>query len=124
MQIMPSLSEKTEIGLPIKNLLGLLAAVATAVWAYFGILERLNTIETRQTLFEADLVKAADQTPVDQEQYMLLEFVSEQVEDISDDLEDMSHNKVNITRLQTDMEKALKDIEALKDKVRANGYGN
>ena len=124
MQVMPSLSEKTEIGLPIKNLLGLLGAVATAVWAYFGILERLNTIETRQTLFEADLVKAADQTPVDQEQYMLLEFVSEQVEDISDDLEDMSHNKVNITRLQTDMEKALKDIEALKDKVRANGYGN
>ena len=81
----------------------------------------MNTIETRQTLFEADLVKAADQTPVDQEQYMLLEFVSEQVEDISDDLEDMSHNKVNITRLQTDMEKALKDIEALKDKVRNNG---
>ena len=121
MLVMPSLSEKTEIGLPIKNLLGLLGAVATAVWAYFGILERLNTIETRQTLFEADLVKAADQTPVDQEQYMLLEFVSEQVEDISDDLEDMSHNKVNITRLQTDMEKALKDIEALKDKVRNNG---
>ena len=121
MQVMPSLSEKTEIGLPIKNLLGLLGAVATAVWAYFGILERLNTIETKQTLFEADLVKAADQTPVDQEQYMLLEFVSEQVEDISDDLEDMSHNKVNITRLQTDMEKALKDIEALKDKVRNNG---
>ena len=121
MKVMHSLSEKTEIGLPIKNLLGLLGAVATAVWAYFGILERLNTIETRQTLFEADLVKAADQTPVDQEQYMLLEFVSEQVEDISDDLEDMSHNKVNITRLQTDMEKALKDIEALKDKVRNNG---
>ena len=121
MQVMPSLSEKTEIGLPIKNLLGLLGAVATAVWAYFGILERLNTIETRQTLFEADLVKAADQTPVDQEQFMLLEFVSEQVDGISEDLEDMSHNKVNITRLQTDMEKALKDIEALKDKVRNNG---
>ena len=121
MQVMPSLSEKTEIGLPIKNLLGLLGAVATAVWAYFGILERLNTIETRQTLFEADLVKAADQTPVDQEQFMLLEFVSEQVDGISEDLEDMSHNKVNIQRLQTDMEKALKDIEALKDKVRNNG---
>ena len=121
MQIMPSLSEKTEIGLPIKNLLGLLGAVATAVWAYFGILERLNTIETRQTLFEADLVKAADQTPVDQEQFMLLEFVSEQVDGISEDLEDMSHNKVNIQRLQTDMEKALSDIEDLKDKVRNTG---
>jgi succinate dehydrogenase/fumarate reductase flavoprotein subunit len=121
---MPSLSEKTEIGLPIKNLLGLLGITATAVWAYFGIIERLNNIETRATLFEADLVKNADQTPIDQEQFMLLEFVSEQVEGMSEDLENMAHNKVNIMRLQTDVEKALDDIEELKDKVRANGYGN
>ena len=118
---MPSLSDKTEIGLPIKNLLGLIGATATAVWAYFGIIERLNTIETRQTLFEADLVKAADQTPVDQEQFMLLEFISGQVEGVVEDLENMAHNKVNIMRLQTDMEKALSDIEELKDKIRANG---
>jgi biopolymer transport protein ExbB/TolQ len=119
---MPSLSDKTEIGLPLKNLLSLLGVTATAVWAYFGIIERLNNIETRQTLFEADLVKAADQTPVDQEQFMLLEFVSGQVEGVVEDLENMAHNKVNIMRLQTDMEKALNDIESLKDKIRANGH--
>jgi hypothetical protein len=50
-----SISDKTEIGLPLKNLLGLIAITATAVWAYFGIVERLNNIETRATLFEADL---------------------------------------------------------------------
>jgi hypothetical protein len=119
---MPSLSDKTEIGLPLKNLLSLLGVTATAVWAYFGIIERLNNIETRQTLFEADLVKAADQTPVDQEQFMLLEFISGQVEGVVEDLENMAHNKVNIMRLQTDMEKALTDIESLKDKIRANGH--
>ena len=118
---MPSVSESTEIGLPLKNLIGLIVATAAVVYGYFGIVERLNNIETRQTLFEADLVKAADQTPVDQEQFMLLEFVSEQVDNISEDLEAMSHNKVNIQRLQTDMEKALDDIEDLKDKVRNNG---
>ena len=118
---MASLSDKTEIGLPLKNLIGLLGATATAVWAYFGIIERLNNIETRATLFEADLVKNASQIPIDQEQFMLLEFVSEQVEGMSEDLENMAHNKVNIMRLQTDMEKALKNIEALKDKVRNNG---
>ena len=47
---MPSVSEKTEIGLPLKNLLGLLGATATAVWAYFGIIERLNNIETQGKL--------------------------------------------------------------------------
>jgi hypothetical protein len=119
---MPSLSDKTEIGLPIKNLIGLIVGTAAAVYGYFGIIERLNNIETRQTLFEADLVKAADQTPVDQEQFMLLEFISGQVEGVVEDLENMAHNKVNIMRLQTDMEKALTDIESLKDKIRANGH--
>ena len=115
------ISDQTSISMPMRNLISILAAVAIGVWAYFGIIERLNNIETRQTLFEEDLVKGADQTPIDQEQFMLLEFVSEQVDNISEDLEAMSHNKVNIQRLQTDMEKALEDIEDLKDKVRANG---
>jgi uncharacterized coiled-coil protein SlyX len=62
------ISDNTSISMPMRNLLSILAAVAIGVWAYFGIQERLNTLETRATLFEADLVKAADQTPVDQEQ--------------------------------------------------------
>jgi len=117
------LSENTSISMPMRNLISILGATAVGVWAYFGVIERLNNIETRATLFEADLVKNADQTPIDQEQFMLLEFVSDQVEGMSEDLENMAHNKVNIMRLQTDMEKALNDIEDLKDKIRAaNGY--
>ena len=115
------LSENTSISMPMRNLISILGATAVGVWAYFGVIERLNNIETRATLFEADLVKNADQTPIDQEQFMLLEFVSEQVEKMSEDLENMAHNKVNIMRLQADMEKALEDIEELKDKVRQNG---
>ena len=105
----------------MRNLISILAAVAIGVWAYFGVIERLNNIETRATLFESDLVKNAVQTPIDQEQFMLLEFIAGQVESMSEDLENMSHNKVNIMRLQADMEKALEDIEKLKDKVRHNG---
>ena len=120
-QQMPSLSEKTEIGLPLKNLIGLLGIAVTTAWAYFGIIERLNNLELRATLFEADLLKSADQKPIDNEQYMLLEFTSTQVEKILEQLEDMANNKVNISRLQKDMQKALDDIEKLKDKVRQNG---
>ena len=117
------LSENTSISMPMRNLISILGATAVGVWAYFGVIERLNNIETRATLFEADLVKNADQTPIDQEQFMLLEFIAGQVEGMSEDLENMAHNKVNIQRLQTDMEKALDDIEILKDKIRAaNGY--
>ena len=97
-QQMPSLSEKTEIGLPLKNLIGLLGIAGTTAWAYFGIIERLNNLELRATLFEADLLKSADQKPIDNEQYMLLEFTSTQVEKILEQLEDMANNKVNISR--------------------------
>ena len=63
--------------------------------------------------------------PADSEQYMLIEFLSGQVEAIQTQLESMMNNKVNITRLQTDMEKALADIEELKDKIReSNGVKN
>jgi len=115
------ISDQTSISMPMRNLISILAAVAIGVWAYFGVIERLNNIETRATLFESDLVKNAVQTPIDQEQFMLLEFIAGQVESMSEDLENMSHNKVNIMRLQADMEKALEDIEKLKDKVRHNG---
>jgi len=118
---MASLSDKTEIGLPLKNLIGLLGAVATAVWAYFGIIERLNNIETRATLFEADLLKAADQKPIDQEQYMLLEFNAKQLETIQKEMESMMNNRVNIDFLKDQVSKLQKDVEQLKDKVRQNG---
>jgi len=99
----------------------LLGAVATAVWAYFGIIERLNNIETRATLFEADLLKAADQKPIDQEQYMLLEFTSKQLETVQKEMESMMNNRVNIDFLKDQVAKLMKDVEVLKDKVRQNG---
>jgi len=58
---------------------------------------------------------------VDQEQLMLLEDLYKSVEKIEIRIENMMHNKVNIQFLQKQMEKALTDIEDLKDKVRANG---
>jgi len=117
----PSINDKTEIGLPLKNLLSLIAITATAVWAYFGIVERLNNIETRATLFEADLLKAADQKPIDQEQYMLLEFSAKQLEKVTLEMESMMNNRVNIDFLKKQVDKLQKDVEELKDKVRKNG---
>lgn len=119
---MPSISEKTEVGLPLKNLIGLLGVTATFVWAYFGIIERLNNIETRATLFEADLLKAADQKPIDQEQYMLLEFLSGQFETIEKEIQFIESNNINIEFLQKQVSKLQTDVEDLKDKVRNNGY--
>jgi len=115
------ISDNTGISMPLRNLISILGAVAIGVWAYFGVIERLNNIETRATLFEADLLKAADQKPIDQEQYMLLEFTSKQLETIQNEMESMMNNRVNIDFLKDQVSKLQKDVEQLKDKVRANG---
>jgi len=107
--------------MPLRNLISILGATALGVWAYFGVIERLNNIETRATLFEADLLKAADQKPIDQEQYMLLEFTSKQLETIQNEMESMMNNRVNIDFLKDQVSKLQKDVEQLKDKVRQNG---
>ena len=50
-----NLSDKTSVGMPIRNLIGLIGTVCVGAWGYFGILERLNVVETNQILMSADL---------------------------------------------------------------------
>jgi len=118
------ISDQTSISMPMRNLLSILGATAIGVWAYFGVIERLNNIETRATLFEADLVKQADQLPLDQEQFMLIEFMAEQLEGVQKQMDTMMSNTVNIDFLKDQVVKLQDDVEELKDRVRENGYGN
>ena len=114
------ISENTSVALPIRNLLAIVGAVAIGVWAYFGIIERLNSLETKNQLFEQDLLAASKQLPIDQEQFMLLEHIAQQVEKLEQNQEQNMTNKVNILRLQSDVERLRIDVEKLKDSVRAN----
>ena len=116
-------SDKTSVSMPIKNMIGIVVAVAMGVFAYTEVTARLTSLETSRELFQADLLKKSEQLPTDQEQFMLLEDLYKTVEKIEKRIEDMMHNKVNIQFLQKNQEKVLADLEALKDKVRANGNG-
>ena len=116
-----NLKEGTKVSTDLKTILGIVAAVALGVFAYTELTARLVSLETSRELFQADLLKKSEQLPVDQEQLMLLEDLYKTTEKIEKRIEDMMHNKVNIQFLQKQMEKALTDIEVLKDKVRANG---
>ncbi len=114
-------SENTKVSTDLKTILSIVAAVAIGVFAYTELTGRLVSLETSRELFENDLLKKSEQVPVDQEQLFLLEDLYKSVEKIEVRIENMMHNKVNIQFLQKQMEKALTDIEDLKDKVRANG---
>ena len=140
------ISSESAVSMPMKNLIAIVGAVAMGVWAYFGVIERLNKLETNTTLLEKDLTQAesaltADieknnefrikwprgdlgSPPADSEQFMLIEFLSGQVEKIQKDLQNMMNNAVNIERLQKDMDKVLSDVEELKDKIRSVKNGN
>jgi len=115
------ISESASVQMPMKTVASLIVLVAMGVFAYTELTSRLVSLETSRELMKADLLKASDQKPVDQEQLMLLEDLYKSVEKIEVRIENMMHNKVNIQFLQKQMEKALTDIEILKDKVRANG---
>ena len=114
------IDDNTSIGLPLRNLIGLVAAVIVGAWFAFGVIERLNALETANKLFEQDLLEASAQKPIDQEQFMLLEHISEGLEKLTIRVDDMMNNKVNIDRLQQDVERLRIDTEKLKDSVRAN----
>jgi len=114
------ISDKTSIGLPLRNLIGLISAIVVGAWFAFGVIERLNQLETKNQLFEKDLLEASTQKPIDQEQFMLLEHIAEGLEKLTLRVDGMMNNKVNIERLQQDVERLRIDTEKLKDSVRAN----
>ena len=107
---MVKLNENTNLSLPIRNLIALVAAVAIGVWAYFGIVERLNKLETSDTLFQADLLKKAEQEPKNLEMYMLIEHLAGQIESIEKEIEASRYNKVNIDHLKEQVDMLQKKL--------------
>jgi hypothetical protein len=118
------ISDKTTIGMPLKNMLSIMAAVAVGVYGYFELTARLTSLETSRELFQADLLKKSEQLPTDQEQFMLIENLYKVTEKLEITQEQNMTNKVNIQFLNKQLEKALQDVEKLKDKVRQNGNGS
>ena len=124
-------SDNTAISMPMRNLLSILGAVAVGVWAYFGVIERINSIENDNVLIKKDLDQAVEfsikwprgelgSLPADSEQFLLIESLLSDVEYIQLEIKESRHNAVNILRLQKDVDKILTVIEVLKDKVRKN----
>ena len=129
---MMKVSDNTSVSMPMRNLLSILAAVGIGVYSYFGIIERLNNIETNGKLMIADVEKNTEfrikwprgemgHLPADSQQDMLIEFMATQIEAMAEEMEGMMSNTVNIKRAQQDIEKLITDTEKLEDKVRSNG---
>ena len=119
-----NIGDEARVQMPMKTVASLIVLVAMGVFAYTEVTARLTSLETSRELFNADLLKKSEQKPTDQEQFMLIEALYGDVEKLTVTQEQNMTNKVNIEFLKTQLEKALQDVEELKDKVRANGNGH
>ncbi len=114
-------SENTSVAMPIKNMIGIIIGVAMGIFAYTELTARLVSLETSRELMNADLLKASEQTTVDKEQFILLEELFKQTDKHQELLDKNIHNQVMLQHIEKMLDKALNDIEKLKDKVRENG---
>ena len=123
--------DSSSVDLSLKNLISVVMAVAVGGWAFFGIQERLNAIETNFKLIEKDLEKNTDfrirwplgelgALPDDSEQFMLINHLTKQVEKMAVELETGRHNTINIDRLREDARKMEMEIDNLKEQVLRN----
>jgi len=117
------LSQDTAINMPVKNMIGVILVIIMGVFAYTEVTARLTSLETSRELFQADLLKKSEQLPTDQEQFMLIESLYKVTEKLELTQEQNMTNKVNIQFLDKQLQKALTDVEKLKDKLRQNGNG-
>ena len=116
-----NVDENTAISMPARNLITIIGACLVGAWFGFGVIERLNIIETELQLMQADLLKAAEQKPIDQEQYMLLEFLSKEHEKLKTDVEDKLPMIDKVDMHSQFIEERVIDLETLTDKLR-NGH--
>ena len=123
------ISDQTSISMPMRNLLSIVAAVAVGVWAYFGVIERLNKLETQSVLLEKDMsaederlhnevTKNTDfrikyprgelgQSSQDIEQFMLIEDLYKTLDRLQAEVDNMKNNKINIEFLREQMDLSL-----------------
>jgi len=129
------INENTNVSMPMKTVVSLLSMVAIGTWAYFGIIEKQNKLQTQVELMTKDLTENTEfrikwprgqlgSLPADSEQFMLIEDLYKQVEKLQATQEMNMTNKVNIEFLQKQVEKLLVDVEKLKDSNREIKYTN
>ena len=115
------ISESTSVSMPIKNMLAIVAGVIAGVIGYTELTGRLTSLETSRELMLNDLLKASDQKPIDQEQFLIQESLASDLEKTITRVDEMMHNGVNIQGMIKDIDRLRADVEKLKDKVRGNG---
>ena len=124
------ISENTELAMPIRNLIAMVVGAAVGTWAYFGVIERLNTIENKLILMEADLGQNTEfrikwprgemgSLPADSEQFMLIEHLADQLDELTAQIDEGRAPHDQQQKLTIDfLEKRISNLEQNIEKLR------
>ena len=127
------LNENTELSMQIRNLFAMVVGAVIGTWAYFGIVERLNTIENKLIMTEADLGMNTEfrikwprgemgSLPADSEQFMLIEHLAGELDKLAENIETgqapfdqqqtltLDFYKDRIETLETEVKEIRKDM--------------
>ena len=120
-----NISDKSKISMPIANLLMVVGLVASTVFGYTALTNRITTLETQDQLMSSDLLKKAEQTPKNLEIFLLIEHNATQINKHQKLLDENIHSQVMIKNLEEDLKEAEKKIEYLLNLTRKlNGNSN
>lgn len=119
-----NISDKSKISMPIANLIMVIALVASTVFGYSSLTNRITSLETQDQLMSSDLLKKAEQTPKNLEIFMLIEELFKQTSKHQEQLDKNVHTQIMLEHIESQLTKALSDIEKLKDKQREFSNGN
>ena len=136
------LNDNTRFAMPVRNLISMVVAVAFGVWGYFGIIERLNKIETQLVLIDSDLVKNTEfrikwprgdlgSLPADSEQFMLIEHLAGEFEKLQENIETGKapfdqQQALTLEFYEKRITQAEERLETIRDQIasiKANGDG-
>lgn len=127
---MAKISDETEVSLPLRNMISMIAGASLATWAYFGLVERLNKLETNYTMQTADVEMNTEfrikwprgemgSLPADSEQFMLIEHVAEELEKLALEIESGQAPFDQQQKLQIEfMMKRIEHLEQTHEKIR------
>lgn len=117
-------SDKTRLNIPIANFVVIVSLIVSSVYGFSQLENRISSLETQDTIMKSDLLGKAEQTPKNLEIYMLIESNSLQIEKHQELLEENLHTQVTLEHLKKQLEKAINDIEYLKNLTRSLNGGN
>ena len=127
---MAKINDSTEVALPLRNMISLIAAASIATWAYFGIVERINNLETSTTMMKSDLNFNTEfrikwprgemgSLPADSEQFMMIEHLAEELEKLTVEIESGEAPFDQQQKLQINfMMKRIENLEETHEKIR------